>query len=162
MDEARSDSQRAGGRLCLCCGTQSATRSIPACWDHWNVLPEDLRSLIVISYGRGQAKTYGEGLMEAVRVWRVTGAWRSGSNKRRAAIEHTSPGTPSASLSESRVISLVERRQTFAPRRLGSLPSVAEFAERTARARSQAADSASVGLWNFAASSALSLQITRG
>lgn len=64
-------------RLCLCCGEPTATRSIPACWDHWIALPEDLQSAIVISTGRGEIGRYGDCLMEAVRIWRQTGLWRS-------------------------------------------------------------------------------------
>ena len=64
-------------RLCLCCGEPTATRSIPACWDHWIALPEDLQSAIVISTGRGEIGRYGDCLMEAVQIWRQTGLWRS-------------------------------------------------------------------------------------
>ena len=40
---------RAGGcagsnRKCVCCGAPTPTHSMCACWDHWIVLPEDLRS----------------------------------------------------------------------------------------------------------------------
>lgn len=63
-------------RLCLCCGEPTATRSIPACWDHWVALPEDLRSAITISYGRDQLRRYNDGLMEAFRIWRLAGLWR--------------------------------------------------------------------------------------
>jgi hypothetical protein len=76
MVESASGPEGSPPRLCLCCGEQTATRSIPACWDHWIALPEDLRSAIVISYGRGQLNRYGESLAEAVRFWRHTGLWR--------------------------------------------------------------------------------------
>lgn len=125
-----------GARLCLCCGTPSAARSIPACWDHWNVLPEDLRSSIVISYGRGRTKAYGDGLMEAVRLWRSTGAWRCRTNKTPPTISHTGPETSAGSHSENRVISLIERRQKFAPRMTTDSHAPAEFTERAIRSRS--------------------------
>jgi hypothetical protein len=64
-------------RACICCGEPRASRSIPACWDHWIALPEDLRSALVISVGRGQIGRYGDHLMEAVRFWRQNGLWRS-------------------------------------------------------------------------------------
>lgn len=64
-------------RPCICCGEMRASPSIPACWDHWIALPEDLRSELVVSVGRGQIGRYGDCLMEAVRFWRQTGLWRS-------------------------------------------------------------------------------------
>lgn len=84
---------------------------MPACWEHWNVLPEDLRSFIVISYGRGRTKAYGEGLMEAVRLWRLTGNWRLRTAPApRAAETHAKPR------SDRKVISLVALRQKIASR----------------------------------------------
>jgi hypothetical protein len=71
------DNQDSSPRLCLCCGISTAARSIPACWEHWNVLPESLRSSLVTSYGQAQIKLYGDYLIEAVRIWRLSGAWRS-------------------------------------------------------------------------------------
>lgn len=64
-------------RPCICCGGPRATRSVPACWDHWIALPEDLRSEMVVTVGRGQIGRYGDCLMKAVRIWRQTGLWRS-------------------------------------------------------------------------------------
>lgn len=125
------------GRPCLCCGIPSASRSIPACWDHWNVLPEDLRSFIVISYGRGRTKAYGDGLMEAGRLWRLTGHWRVRAAKTSAAAARPATESASRPQSENRVISLVERRQKTMPGTT-SRHSAAEPEERAIRYQPQA------------------------
>src|SRR6185437_1775602 len=63
-------------RLCLCCGTASETPAIPACWDHWQLLPEELRSSIIKSSARVELTLYAKAITEAVAVWREAGAWR--------------------------------------------------------------------------------------
>lgn len=63
-------------RLCLCCGTVTATPSIPACWEDWQLLPEELRSSSIKTAARGQLILYAKALTEAVIVWRKAGAWR--------------------------------------------------------------------------------------
>lgn len=68
-------------RFCLCCGTTTETPSIPSCWDHWQLLPEDLRSSIIKNSARGQLTLYAKAATEAIAVWRKAGAWRP---KRRA------------------------------------------------------------------------------
>jgi hypothetical protein len=130
MLQATSGNEHTFGRLCLCCEMQSATRSIPACWDHWNVLPEDLRSSIVMSYGRGHAKAYGENLMQAVHLWRLSGVWRLRSKKTRLAIESKDCKTSPEPSTERRVISLLERRQKFASPTTSDFHSAAGFAAR--------------------------------
>src|SRR5690348_6586153 len=71
-----TQSTRVRLRLCLCCGTASETPAIPACWDHWQLLPEELRSSIVKSSARVQLTLYAKAITEAVAVWREAGAWR--------------------------------------------------------------------------------------
>ncbi len=104
-------------RLCLCCGASAATRSVPACWDHWTLLPEGLRSSIVTSYGRGQLSRYAESLLEAVKLWRQAGAWRS--KRGETAPQTVESDTPAflPSREERNVISFVERRPMIAARR---------------------------------------------
>ncbi len=63
-------------RFCLCCGTTAETPSISACWPHWQLLPEDLRSSIVRTSARGQLTLYAQAATEAIAVWREAGAWR--------------------------------------------------------------------------------------
>ena len=40
------------------------------------VLPEDLRSELLTSYGRGELTSYHRNLLRAVEVWRNRGVWR--------------------------------------------------------------------------------------
>ena len=47
-----------------------------ACWPHWMVLREDLRSELLTSYGRGELTSYHRNLLRAVEVWRNRGVWR--------------------------------------------------------------------------------------
>lgn len=103
-------------RLCLCCGGPRATRSIPACWDHWVVLPEDLRSAIVISYGRGQISRYGDSLMEAVRIWRQAGVWRSKYVKTALPLASRPAPIRSDLATTARVVSFQLRRTKPLPR----------------------------------------------
>jgi hypothetical protein len=42
------------------------------CWPHWMVLPENLRSELLTSYGRGELTSYHRNLLRAVEVWRDT------------------------------------------------------------------------------------------
>jgi hypothetical protein len=77
VPDIKSSVEAKPGRLCLCCGIAAATPSIPACWDHWSLLPEGLRSSIVASYGRGELTRYAESLLEAIKLWREAKAWRS-------------------------------------------------------------------------------------
>jgi hypothetical protein len=63
-------------RLCLCCGAATETPSIPACWTHWQILPEDLRSSIVKTSARLQLTAYAQAATEAITIWREAGAWR--------------------------------------------------------------------------------------
>ena len=63
-------------RSCLCCGAATAAPSIPSCWDHWQLLPEELRSSILKSAARSQLTVYANGLTEAIVIWRNAGAWR--------------------------------------------------------------------------------------
>jgi hypothetical protein len=39
-------------------------------------LPEDLRSGILMSYGRGEVANYHRNLLSAVEIWRRSGVWR--------------------------------------------------------------------------------------
>lgn len=64
-----SGARRTRVRECVCCGEATATPSIPACWDDWNVFPEDLRSSIVKNYGRRLIKEYTDDLLVAVAFW---------------------------------------------------------------------------------------------
>ncbi len=124
----------AGGRVCLCCGTSAASRSIPACWQHWNMLPGELRSSIVISYGRGELTAYAEHLLAAVKVWRLAGVWRTKDKKAAPLTAPVAKAEPVARV-ERRVISLLERRLKFAvqtPERSVPSPAV-KFTERPAK-----------------------------
>lgn len=67
---------RSSPRRCVCCGAATATRSVPACWEHWTLLSQDLRSAIVIAYSRGQLTQYADCLDAAVKLWREAGVWR--------------------------------------------------------------------------------------
>lgn len=108
-----SGAPRARVRECVCCGAATATPSIPACWDDWNLLPEDLRSSIVKNYGRRQIKEYTDDLLAAVAVWRQVGAWRSKLRKAAPAVPAPSVPAASPSVSEERnVIALAERRRS--------------------------------------------------
>jgi len=40
------------------------------------VLPEDLRSELLESYGRGKLAMYQRSLLRAVEIWRQSGVWR--------------------------------------------------------------------------------------
>jgi hypothetical protein len=63
-------------RVCLCCGTVTETPSIPSCWDHWLLLPEELRSSIIKTSARGQLIQYAKAATEAIAIWRKAGAWQ--------------------------------------------------------------------------------------
>jgi hypothetical protein len=63
-------------RKCVCCGEPTPTQSMCACWGHWTALPEDLRSEILTSYGRGAVADYHRSLLKAVAIWRRRGVWR--------------------------------------------------------------------------------------
>lgn len=106
-----SGARRTRVRECVCCGEATATPSLPACWDDWNVLPEDLRSSIVKNYGRRLIKEYADDLLVAVACWRQAGAWRSKLRKKAPALAAPSiPVIPNAS-EEHNVIALAERRR---------------------------------------------------
>ncbi len=47
-----------------------------ACWPHWMVLPEDLRSELLKSYGRDEFANYHRNILEAIETWRQLGVWR--------------------------------------------------------------------------------------
>jgi hypothetical protein len=135
MVEARRGGNEPPRRICLCCGAATASRSIPACWDHWNALPEDLRSSIVVSQGRGQLKVYADSLFDAVRLWRHSGAWRSKYQKAAAPVRAAAVANTAEFQSEHRVISLLEHRLKSAGR-APSLPgSAAALSERAAKSR---------------------------
>ena len=114
MSVDRSGARSTRVRECVCCGSATATNSIPACWDDWNFLPEDLRSSIVRNYGRRQIKEYADDLLTAVAFWREIGAWRSKLRKRPFPIFTASePAGPIAGKVHN-VIPLAERRRTAA------------------------------------------------
>jgi hypothetical protein len=114
MGDATTAVEDAPGRNCLCCGMAAASRGIPACWEHWILLPEDLRSSIVISQGRGQLSIYTENLLEAVRVWRLNGAWRHKSKKAEMPVTVSLARAPSGPTVDVQIISLFDRRQKSA------------------------------------------------
>ena len=62
-------------RRCVCCGEPTPSRTMCACWRHWMMLPEDLRSELLKSYGRGQLASYRHHLLKAVEIWRQRGVW---------------------------------------------------------------------------------------
>ena len=142
MSAESVESRKSWTRQCVCCGTSAATRSIPACWEHWNLLPEDLRSSIIKSAGRGDIKQYTDRLLEAVAHWRGIGAWR---NKRDGtALPASSPAIPSTAAAVSRprpehnVISLDARGLIWAKRDSASAvppPSAAPIAHPPALQR---------------------------
>jgi hypothetical protein len=102
------------GRTCLCCGIAAASRDIPACWEHWILLPEDLRSALVISQGRGQLSVYTANLLEAVRVWRLKAAWRPRTKKAPMPVAAAAAETLPSPTALGKVISLFDRRQKSA------------------------------------------------
>ena len=63
-------------RECACCGAPTPTQSMCACWPHWMVLPEDLRSELLKSYGRDEFANYHRNILEAIETWRQLGVWR--------------------------------------------------------------------------------------
>jgi len=132
MDQAKPGAGEAAARVCVCCGAASVSRSIPACWPHWELLPEDLRSAIVISYGRVELKVHAETLLKAIKVWRLAGAWRPRARK---VVAPTFPSVPEIPATERRVISLDERRRKSARPANSSLPAD-EAEDRAARSRS--------------------------
>jgi hypothetical protein len=93
----------------------SAARSIPACWAHWNLLPEDLRSLIVKSYGRGQITEYSESLLAAVKVWRQVGVWRKRGDETALPVVQPSTRISKNPKPARKVIPLAERRAFAKP-----------------------------------------------
>jgi len=106
-----SGARRTRVRECVCCGVPTATISIPACWDDWNLLPEDLRSSIVKNHGRGQINEYADDLLTAVAFWREIGAWRSKLRKKASSAPTQSVAAVSTASSERNVIALAERRR---------------------------------------------------
>ena len=63
-------------RECVCCGAPTPTQTMCACWPHWMVLPGDLRSELLKSYGRDEFANYHRHILEAIEVWRQLGVWR--------------------------------------------------------------------------------------
>ena len=63
-------------RKFVCCGAPTPTQSVCACWGHWMALPEDHRSELLASYGRGEVANYHRNLLKAVEIWRRCGVWR--------------------------------------------------------------------------------------
>lgn len=104
---------RAATRTCLCCGAPTAGHVMPACWPHWNLLPEDLRSAIVKSYGRGQVSLYGESLIAAVGIWRQIGAWVRKHNRGLWLAEPDPAAPASEAPVNGNVIRLFEIRQVL-------------------------------------------------
>ena len=102
-------------RPCICCGEPRATRSVPACWDHWIALPDDLRSELVVTVGRGQIGRYGDCLMEAVRFWRLTGLWRSRYVKTEFPPSAFAREGSAGSRDDGKVVSFQSRRPKSSP-----------------------------------------------
>lgn len=98
-------------RLCVCCGTPAATPSIPACWDHWIALPEDLRSTMIKTSARGQLAQYGEALLVAIKLWRREGLWRSKFVKRAPLSAPASKAPILGIRTLGEVVQLAERRR---------------------------------------------------
>jgi hypothetical protein len=48
-----------------------------ACWPHWEVLPEHLRSDLLHAYGRCEISKYHRAVLEAVAIWRRLGIWNA-------------------------------------------------------------------------------------
>jgi hypothetical protein len=114
------------------------------------ILPDGLRSLIVTSYGRSELTRYAESLLEAIKLWRQAGAWRS---KREAiASKKTTESTRKSKLtplksrpttlnsSEARnVISFIERvsgrRRSSPPHELERRPTSVGFNARSTSMR---------------------------
>lgn len=71
-----AENPEGSGRKCVCCGAPAATRSLCACWEHWMVLPEDLRSELLRSFSRDEFANYRRALLSAVEIWRHAGVWR--------------------------------------------------------------------------------------
>jgi hypothetical protein len=86
------------------------------------LLPDGLRSSIVTSYGRGELTRYAESLLDAVKLWRQAGAWRSkreaiASKKSTKSTPLPSPSTALNSPEARTVILFVERWPIVARRR---------------------------------------------
>ena len=107
-----SGARRTRVKECVCCGEPTATPSIPACWNDWNLLPEDLRSSIVKNYGRRQIKEYTDDLLTAVAFWRQIGAWRSKLRKKTPTVMAQSAPAVPGGREQRNVIALAERRRS--------------------------------------------------
>ena len=97
-------------------------------------MPEDLRSAIVVSQGRGQLKIYADSLFEAVKLWRGSGAWCSKYRKPTPPAERVAVPVALESEDQHRVISLLEHRQKSAGRMVGRSGAVAPN-ERATKSR---------------------------
>jgi hypothetical protein len=53
-----------------------------ACWPHWDVLPEHLRSDLLHAYGRCEISKYHQAVLEAVAIWRRLGMWNAADGSR--------------------------------------------------------------------------------
>jgi hypothetical protein len=109
-----SGARRTRVRECVCCGAATATPSLPACWDDWTLLPEDLRSSIIKNYGRRQINEYADDLLAAVAFWRQIGAWRSKLRKKTpSAAPMADPSAAAVPIesNERNVIALAKRRR---------------------------------------------------
>ena len=60
---------------CVCCGAIQVTPCARA-GRIGMVLPEDLRSELLTSFGRGELTNYHRHLLRAVEIWRQRGVWR--------------------------------------------------------------------------------------
>lgn len=98
-------------RLCVCCGCAAATRSMPACWDHWILLPADLQSSIIKTAGRGRLADYGRYLSDAIAIWRRAGAWRSKSANTASSGDWTSATPILAARTIAEFLRLAEQRR---------------------------------------------------
>jgi len=85
------------------------------------LLPEELQSSIVTTYGRGQIKRYADNLVEAVKMWRQAGVWRSKRGEISRQSVESKASAESQALTTSRevlnVISFIERRPMVAARK---------------------------------------------
>lgn len=71
-------------RTCICCGRETPSKLMFACWEHWNMVSPEIRSLIVKAHARGALKIYERCALEAIRIWKEAGAWHAGAAGRDA------------------------------------------------------------------------------
>jgi hypothetical protein len=63
-------------RICPCCGEPTPSPSMPACWSHWKLLPEDLQIELITTHSRCELLKYADALSRSIKVWKELKAWK--------------------------------------------------------------------------------------